>query len=359
MSNPGTWLAAACVALAACRPNAPPIAVASVEELGAMPVPASVQGRDGGVSGYFDGRSVWVYGDTVATSAGTYPTTWRNNTMSWTTDLNASDGISNMVQPTDVMGAPREFFPRTQDEEAFNRRHVDRGLGRCAAPCGARYAIWGSAPVFDAKRRRALLSYGKVYSEPGEFNFRILGTSIAIWEDFESGPVRPRVVSSLADPTLLFDAKEGEFGIPVIAEHFLYLLACSSARDDSHACHLARAPLEDALRRTAYRFRTAKGWSEAVEDAAPLFEGSPNMTVHWNRHLGRWLAVYARDEKIVLRGAKALWGPWSEEVLVLAPRGGVMHAFAHAEFQERAGRVEYITYLAEQFQLVRVRFAGH
>jgi hypothetical protein len=49
--------------------------VLSVEELGDMEQPASIRGRDGGVSGRFQGRSVWVYGDTVATLRGTYPNT--------------------------------------------------------------------------------------------------------------------------------------------------------------------------------------------------------------------------------------------------------------------------------------------
>lgn len=327
----------------------------SVKSLGRMEQPSAIAGRDGGASGRFRGRSVWVYGDSVATARGTYPTTWRNNTMSWTGDLDAADGVTDFIQPEDTLGAAREFFPRTMAEEAFNAAHVDLGDGMCAEPCGARYAIWGSGPVEDEARDRALLVYGKVYAKPGAFNFHIIGTSIAIWNDFDTGPVRPEVDAGLEDPTLLFDASEGEFGIPAIADGQLYLFSCSGGRHDSRACRLGRAPLADVLQRKAWEFRTRTGWSKDVAHASGLFEGSPNMTVHWSEHVARWLAVYITFGKIVVRTAAQIEGPWSSERTIYEPREhGAMHALAHAEYQEGGGEVEYISYLADDFRLLRV-----
>jgi hypothetical protein len=321
--------------------------VVSVTELGTILKPASIDGRDGGTSGLFKGRSVWVYGDTVATHAGTFPNTWRNNTMSWTTDLHAADGLTGFVQPEDAQGSPREFFPRTAEEQAFNLAHLDRGDGTCAAPCGARYAIWGSGPLDDPERGRALLSFGKVYSEPGEFKFHVVGTSIAIWEDFDAGPTR--------SDALLFPAEEGEFGIPAIDEGRLYLFSCSGGPSGQSGCRLGRAPLADVLRREAWTFRTRDGWSANVFDAAVLFDASPNTTVHWNAHLRRWLAVYMSWGTIKVRTAERIDGPWSAESSVFsAPESGALHALAHAELQEGGGAVEYISYLAEQFKLLRV-----
>jgi hypothetical protein len=335
------------------------VEVVSVEVLGPMERPASIRGRDGGTSGRFQGRSVWVYGDSVATEMGTFPSTWRNNTMSWTADLDARDGITGFVQPVDALGAAREFFPRTDEEEAFNAAHVDRGDGSCTAPCGARYAIWGSGPIEDPVRNRALLVYGKIYSEPGEFNFSVLGMSIAVWESFDAAPVRVEVESDVADPGLLFAASEGEFGIPVVSEDYLYLFACSGGGDDSRRCRLARAPLADVLRRPAWQFRARDGWSSDVARAAALFEGSPNMTVHWNAHVGRWLAVYISWSEIVVRTAEQVDGPWSAPLTVYtAPEDGAIHALAHPEYQEDGGALEYVSYLAgDEFRLLRVRLA--
>ena len=339
--------------------------VGSVQSLGVLPVPSGVVGRDGGVSGRFQGRSVWVYGDTVTTEPGSYPSTWRNNTMSWTEDLDASDGIAELVQPRDETGAPREFFPRTEEEENFNAEHRDHGDGSCDAsdgePCGARVAIWGSGPVQDIARGRALLTYGKVLAAPGEFNFSIVGTSLAVWTDFEQGPERPRVDGTLADARLLFAPSEGEFAIPVAHDGFLYLFSCSGAGAAAHACRLARAELDHVLERSAWRFRGGRvgDWVEAADGAARLFEGSPNMTVHFNERVGRWLALYITWGQIVLRTAPELAGPWSDEVpLFRPPEDNALHALAHPEFQEQRGAVEYVSYLAEdRFRLLRVELS--
>ncbi len=304
-----------------------------------------------------------MYGDSVTTEAGTYPNNWRNNTMSWTDDLDASDGVTDFVQPLDTDGAPREFFPRTDDEQAFNVEHLDHGDGTCDAtdgePCGARWAIWGSGPVEDIERGRALLTYGKVHAAPGEFNFSILGTSLAVWSDFETAPVRPLVDGTLDDPRLLFDASEGEFAIPVAHAGDLYLFSCSGQGAAEHGCRLARAPLDHVLKRSAWQFRGQGKWVASADQAAQLFDGSPNMTVHFNAHVGRWLALYISWGKIQLRTALAPEGPWSDERELYEPsESDAIHALSHAEFTEQNGAVEYVSYLAEnRFRLLRVALA--
>lgn len=359
------WLATLALASGAgssgCSGDCADVKVQAVQALGVMPTPEGIVGRDGGVSGRFQGRSVWVFGDSVSKDAGTYPNTWRNNTMSWTDDLDASDGVPSLVQPVDEAGAPREFFPRTEEEAAFNAQHLDHGDGSCDAtdgePCGARLAIWGSGPVQDLQRGRALLTYGKVHAAPGEFNFSIVGTSLAVWTDFEQGPERPLVDGRLDDPRLLFDASEGEFAIPVAHDGSLYLFACSGTGAAAHGCRLARAELDHVLERAAWRFWGVGGWLESANEATPLFDGSPNMTVHFSSHLGRWLALYITWGQIVLRSASELQGPWSNEVSVYQPpEEAALHALAHPEFQEQRGAVEYVSYLAQnEFRLLRVQ----
>src|SRR5262249_2533767 len=158
------------------------------------------------------------------------------------------------------------------------------------------------------------LSYGKVHAEPGDFNFSIIGTSIAVWDDFDAGPTRPEVSSTLDDPTLLFNgATEGEFGVGAnIVDDRLYLFSCSGGPSDSRGCRLAGAQLDASFRRDAWEFRTDDGWSSHVGDAVDLFDGSPNMTVHHSGFLDRWVAVYLDFGTIVLRTAPAIEGPWSD-----------------------------------------------
>lgn len=346
---------------AACAdPSLPDVEVVSLRELGEIETPSTIVGRDGGDSGSFGGRSVWVYGDTVATEAGTYPSTWRNNTMSWVADTDAADGITGFVQPVDSLGAAREFFARTADEVAFNAAHFDHGDGSCAAPCGARHAIWGSAPVADPDRGRAVLSYGKVYAEPGAFNFYLIGTSFAIWETFDVGPRRLEVVSGQGDPTLVFDAAtEGEYGTATtILGDEIYAFACSGGPAKDGACRLARAPIDGMLDRRAWRFRGDDGWSADVADAAVLFHGSPNMSVAYIEAVDRWVALYMDWDAIELRSAEAIDGPWSgPETIFVSHRDGSPHAHLHTEFAEQDGAVQYVSYLAEAFRLLRIEIA--
>jgi len=348
------WLFALGLLGAGCRPAA--LRVVAAEHLGQMPKPGGIDGRDGGTSGRLGARSLWVYGDSVTLAAGTYPSTWRNNTMSYTDDLDASDGISGFVQPVDSLGAPREFFPRTPDEQAFNDAHQDSGDGTCASPCGARYAIWGSGPI--SAGARTLLTYAKVYSEPGPFNFHIVGSALAVLDDVDLGPSRPDMDAALDDPKLLFGPSDGEFGIPVSYDGALYLFSCSGDRSPHGACRLGRAPVDEAFHRSAWTFAHAGGWSKDVTQADSLFDGSPNMTVHWNPYLSRWLAIYASFGHIVARTATELGGPWSDESTLDTPsEPDIMHALGHVEYQAESGTVEYISYLSDQFHLLRIHFA--
>jgi hypothetical protein len=70
----------------------------------------------------------------------------------------------------------------------------------------------------------------------------------------------------------------------------------------------------------------------------------------------RWLALYISWGKIMLRSAPALAGPWSDELEVFEPpEADALHALAHPEFQERRGKAEYVSYLAQNhFHLLRV-----
>jgi Domain of unknown function (DUF4185) len=349
------------VGLSACaEANPPDLRVVSIDEQGEMQSPSTIVGRDGGDSGRFAGRSVWVYGDTVTTSAGSFPSTWRNNTMSFTEDADASDGITGFVQPQDELGAPREFFPRTAQEQAFDEEHFDRGDGSCAEPCGARQAIWGGGPVPDPARARALLSYGKVYAEPGEFNFHLVGTSFAIWDDFDAGPQRPEVVSGLGDPTLLFDAPtEGEFGTGTnLVDDRLYAFSCAGGGGHDGDCRLARVHIDDIFDRDAWEFRSDDGWSAQVDDAMVLFAGSPNMSVAYVASIERWLALYMDWDAIEVRTAEQIEGPWSDpETVFVSHRDGSPHAHLHPEFAEQDGAVQYVSYLADHFRLLRLELA--
>ena len=79
------------------------------------------------------------------------------------------------------------------------------------------------------------------------------------------------------------------------------------------------------------------------------------LTVHWNRHLGKYLAVYSTPLKnsISIRTSDVPEGPWStSRAVVEGLPPGVDNKWnysglAHPEFAKDNGRVEYFTYYRE------------
>ncbi|WP_437898499.1 DUF4185 domain-containing protein [Sorangium sp. So ce124] len=354
-------IALAHLVLAACGGEPGP-GVESAEEIGVVEKGAWIEGRDGGDSAVVWGKSVWVYGDTVLTQADEAGTNWHHNSFDISDDLDASDGIGGFSSPADSVGAPGYFIAPTADEQAFNDAHA--GDDCAEAPCGARWAVWPGAPVFDAARDRALIPYGLIYAEPGDFNFRGVGQSFAIWEGLDEAPERPIVDASAEHPDLLFGEGEPGWGAALVAHgDDLYTFACDGSL--SKPCRLARVPLETPVDRGAFRYFDGDGWSDDAGDAAELFDGAPIMSVSYCEHLGAWLAVYAPpfDHRIVARTAPDLTGPWSDEsTLYTAPEEHAPYdAVHHVEYEEDGGRVQYITYsrptsgwFGSEFALVRV-----
>lgn len=336
-----------------CSEPKPAFVVQSTRELGTLEQAPVIKGRDGGYSGLVGTRSVWLYGDTILARPGEDGTAWRHNTWSMTSDLDASDSITGFSEDNDGKGVPREFFPQTAAEAAFNRAHSEAIAGKdgCAAPCGARWALWPGPLVFDVARGRALIVYTKIYGEPGEWNFRSVGTGIATWEGPGTPVKRPEPSPGTQHPTLLFAEGEPQLASgAVVQDGRLYLLGCHG---QDKRCLLARAPLADALRRSAWRFYAGDDrWSAAPGDAEPLFRAMDMTSLHYNAHLRAWLAIYSPPfaNEVRARSAPSLTGPWSSEVKLFDARPpGEAGKFAycglgHPEYARHDGRLEVVSY---------------
>jgi len=119
--------------------------------------------------------------------------------------------------------------------------------------------------------------------------------------------------------------------------------------------HLARVPVASVLDRSAWRFYAGNGvWSDNVADAAVIFDGADQLSVHWSSFLGRYLAIYIQplSTNAVARVADHPEGPWSDTVLLfqaLTPADGGMDycGMAHLELQRDGGRFEYVSYVRD------------
>jgi hypothetical protein len=349
--------------LLACRPSGP--RVASAEEIGVIEQSDSINGRDGGGSALAFGRSVWTFGDTTLTVEDEWGRTWHQNSVSMTVDEDAGDGLDGFTEPLDSAGAPRHLIPPTDDEYAFNEAHWDDG--DCVEPCGARWAVWPGTPVWDAARERALVFYGLIYAEPGDFNFEGVGTSIAIWDDVDAPATRPVIAPDAEHPDLIWGADPPALGVAsAIVDDALYSFACDES-GLARPCTLARAPLDDVLDAGAWTWWDGADWTTNVATAEVLFDGAPIASLSFDVWLDAWLIVYSPplDGRVHARTAPDLTGPWSEATVLYEPPNAdtPYDTNHHPEFEEGDGRVIYLTYsrgtggwFATEFPLVRVEF---
>jgi hypothetical protein len=293
--------------------------------------------------------------------------TWHHNSFSFTSDPSAADGITGLIERIDAVGAPQYLLVPTADEAAFNAAH--RGDPCAEQPCGARYAAWPGAPLFDAARNRVLIPYGLVWAAPGDFNFHGVGGSFATWPDFDSAPERPIVSPGSAHPTLLFAEGEPSYGtLAQIEGNDLFAYDCELDFLTFH-CTLAKVDLDHLFDRASWLFWDGSHWSSKMGDARPVLDASSSLTVQFNSHLGQWTASYSKvlSNDVLMRTAPALTGPWSDATLLFtADRKGQdgtsYDATPHAEYEEDGGRVLYFSYsrptgqgwFGGEFALVRV-----
>ena len=344
----------------------PGIRVVEVEDLGVIPNPAGTRGRDGGYSAILDGRAVWIFGDTILDDDD-LELEMLSNSWSWTSDVDASDGISGFQERRDADGRPTELLPFTAAEASFNAAH--RGRGCATPPCQTRWALWPGSIVPDPVRGRALVFYVRIYAEPGPYSFRPMGCSIAVWPGFDARPLRPVVMLQEPERTLLFPPEQPCFGAAaVVVDEMLYAYACD-LEQQRKSCRLGRVPLDHALQRSAWRFFVGgEKWGDKLSEAVAVFDGSTILSVFHVGFANRFLALYSRpfDSRVVLRTAARPEGPWSEELPLfdaLVPNTGppwIYDALSHPEYASDGGRVQYVTYSRAtgpadfEFRLVRV-----
>ena len=325
--------AALTLATAACEPRSPPTAtVVSAVEAGILPRSATIRGRDGSSSALAFGRSVWTYGDTVLHAPDAEGENWHTNSFGVARTLSWTDGFD---EPVDAVGAPRYFVDRTDEEIAWDQAHAAQD---CATPpCGVRWAIWPSQPLFDESNGTAWVLYG-LYNDA-----QPSGIGIARWTGLDQPVERLRV----GDSWLLFPRGEPEYAnAATVYEGHLYAFGCTLDFLTRH-CSLARVPLDHAADRSAWTFFDGRDWASDHRLARTLFDGGSIMSVGWSETFSSWLLVYSPplDQGVYLRSAPELAGPWSDATLLLHVDGDPPYdAQHHPEMAERGGAVQYLTY---------------
>ena len=348
-------------------PPIPP--VVSATHLGIVGEHAGVRARDGAISARMGGRSVWTFGDTPLTVPGADGDSWSNNTLSWTSDLDASDGLALDGNHLDASGAPTEFLPPLPWEREYNRRH-DRD--DCEEePCGAEFAFWPCHIVPDPARGRALVFFSEIWRVVGQGTWRGVGSGIALWDG--EGPLTRPVQNPNPDtptPTLMWGEDTIAYtNAALVVGDDLYAYGCKQL-GFNHRCRVARVPLADALDKRAWRYYTGSGWSPNPNAAVPVFNGgAAGSTVFYVPAFDAYMLAYSQTftEDMLYSVSRTPWGPWSEPRLLFEGLPAWNNGFnysghGHPEFAEDDGRVQYFTYahatglLQGDLPLVRVVF---
>ncbi len=349
--------------------SVPPLPVVqSIVPLGTVQQNPVINARDGTQSALFMGKSIWTFGDTDMSVPGAKGTYWDDNSLSWTDNLDAADGITLDHDLTDSTGAPREFLPYTAAEAHYNYTHDENHCTQ--TPCGAEFAMWSAQVVADPARNRLLLFYVEIWRVSGQSSWQTIGSGIAVWTP-GGQVVRPIENPGSPTPTLMWGGgNAGYIGGSVVAADMLYSYGCK-ADCVVMDCNVARVPLANVLNKSQWTYYAGNGnWSANESDAVTVFEGgAAGNSVFYNAYLGEYMAIYAQplNDDIMYRVAENPWGPWSDAGLLFTGLPGWngnynYAAFAHPEFSTLNGRVQYVTYvrdtgfLQQQIPLAQVVF---
>jgi len=343
-------------AMAACNSNPgppPALRVVSASDIGTIPTNPDILGRDGAYSGVFQGYSVWLYGDTFLAKPNADARGLISDSWSYTTDLNAQQGITGFRERLDSSGAPSMILVETAEEYAFNQAH--NGNPCQVQPCGARWALWPSSIVTDLNSNAALVFYMVVYAQPGAFNFQGIGVSVAVWQDFNQQPERPNFNTPIVanHPDLLFNKNEPAFGsASFIRDGALYIYGCGIPGDSSNTgCRLAKVDPSSVLDRSTWTFYAGNGnWSSNVSEAVSVIPDANILSVSWNNYLQAYVAVYSPffSQNVMVRTSPSPEGPWSREltafVAMQPTSGNVYDAHSHPEYDLNGGQTIFVTY---------------
>lgn len=97
---------------------------------------------------------------------------------------------------------------------------------------------------------------------------------------------------------------------------FVYRFSTPSGRNGSAI--LGRAPIGEFPNEAAFEYLTPDGWTRDLAAATPVIDDQVSeLSVAWNDHLHKFIAMYTDGRGLVIRTADALEGPWSEKTMVV------------------------------------------
>lgn len=322
--------------------------VISVTDLGVVSRPETVINRDGGFTVLVGGKMLWTFGDTFFNTRAEDGSAFRSNTAA----LAEPDMPLLLTEPVDSNGTPFPALAFTAAEQAFNDS---------TGSATDRIALWigGLVPENDST---ALAFYAKWHVR-GALDYDFLGVGTA---HFPVGST-----TGMRDNGLLFSENEPVFVKAFLHEGMVYLYGGVPGDGLAQRQYLARAPLDSATQRAAYRFWNGADWDVDVDNRVSVFSGaSSGVTVSYNAFLQAFTVVYSPpfSSRVLMRTAPRPEGPWSDPFELFTGMPPVpgnsfnRQGIQHPELAKNDGRTIFVSYfrpadsLRGEIRMVEVTF---
>ena len=324
----------------------------SVRDLGLqfLDNPLQITGQDGATSCLLpNGDSLWLFGDTVEGPFDTIRNHDLTEVLSSTGSIvpaqDVSQGIKQFMYLTDKDGKRARQLILFEGEEHKSTNRLWPIHSVCVGD--AVYAFYHKItmdPEVDVFETFELNGMGIARAKIGEYNFQRL-TSPDGSKEFWKGdqPGFGVFVEQLPDGYLYL---WGSYWTGM----FLARTRPDTIEDLTSYEYLVSAPtLKSPTKKVV--------WKKKFEPTAVLFEGVPNeLSVSYNPYLKRHLAVHVfhRENKLALRTAPYITGPWSEPEIFFRPKmkgqGDLFTAGKeHPELRGHGGKVLYVTFVNSSY----------
>ena len=298
----------------------------------------NVYGTDlGSMFLHSDGKVYFLFGDTFGPPGNPGASgDWRSNTMAFTSDTVAADGIVFDGWITDTNGNAKALIR--------GDHHQNDGSGEVTKIPTSGWSILS----------RQYLWYMSVKQWLEAGNWQVNDAEIAYSDDngntWISSGVKRLPNSNFIQVT--------------VADHLGYLYFWGIPAGRFGGVKIARVPPSKVLDLSAYQYYSGSEWTSGEENATEIIEAPVGeLSVLWNPFLDRWIMMYLNENKacIEIREAEQPQGPWStaSQVVCGTDYPGLYGAFMHNQYMENEG--ETIYFLMSQWGpynviLMKVRF---
>jgi hypothetical protein len=295
-----------------------------------------IRGTDLGSSFEYNGRLVFLFGDTWPVGPNTADRPVDGDAIAFSTDHNPDNGLKlNFV---------------VADDGKYKAVHIPGvSLAGFEVPTGGFSANGHMYAFYTTDHSR---------SPAGE----IMGRCVMARSDDGKNWQKVYDVSSDAFINIspwVVDAERTP-GLPY--PHGKVLLMWASGREYRRSSpRLACIPIDELENHSAIRYWSSQGWSTRESDAEPVVRHDQvgELSVVWCKPLKEWLMAYNSGipRGILLRTAASALGPWSDAVTLFDPKNGYgkfMHVANGADPMADPGRAgeyggEYAPYMIPRF----------